>query len=910
MNPIAEDILMHYGVKRRSGRYPWGSGENPYQHSGDFVSRAQRLKKDGLSETDIAKEMGFDSTTDYRLAYSIAKNERRRQDVARAKSLSEDGLGATEIGRIMGINESTVRSYLNPNAEHNMNVAQKTSDIFKKEIGEKRYMDIGAGVERELGITRKNFDEAVRMLEYQGYNVVGIGVPQPNNPSKRTTMKVLCEPGDPKAQQRELYSDPSLIKSFGDYHSVDGGVRWDKREYPASVDSKRIQVRYGDKGGSEKDGVIELRRGVADLDLGQSHYAQVRIMVDGTHYLKGMAMYSDDMPDGVDIIFNTNKKSGTPMIKGDEGVLKPIKSDPDNPFGAVIKAGGQSWYTDPKTGEKKLSAINKLKEEGDWDKSSRNLSSQFLSKQPLPFIQKQLKLTYADYEAEFDEIRSLTNPEIKKKYLMDFADACDSAVVHMKAAALPRQETRVILPITKLKETEVYAPYLNDGEHVVLVRYPHGGTFEIPELVVNNRNPSAKKILGNVTDAIGINAKVAERLSGADFDGDTVIVIPVNNKVRVKSTPPLKDLKDFDPKTEYPYREGMKILHKGTETQREMGMVSNLITDMTLRGAPESDIAKAVKHSMVVIDAAKHKLDYKQSEIDNDILTLKKRYQIKRDADGNPIGYGGASTLISKHKQTVRVPERTGTPKIDKETGEYIYKESGRTYLNKKGERVKAESKVYLLNHISDANSISSGTPQEKAYSDYINKMKALANKARKEYISTKPMERSKTAKETYASEVTSLMGKLDIAARNAPKERRAQVIANSVIKAKIQANPDLADPNNKKELNKVKRLAIDDARLSVGASSEKTRITITDNEWKAIQAGAISASKLQDILRYADADDLRQRAMPKATTTLSTAKVNKLKAMQATGFYTIAEIAEALGVSTSTVSKYLNTPS
>lgn len=44
MNPIVEDILMHYGMPRRSGRYPYGSGENPYQHSGDFLSRVQELK--------------------------------------------------------------------------------------------------------------------------------------------------------------------------------------------------------------------------------------------------------------------------------------------------------------------------------------------------------------------------------------------------------------------------------------------------------------------------------------------------------------------------------------------------------------------------------------------------------------------------------------------------------------------------------------------------------------------------------------------------------------------------------------------------------------------------------------------------------------------------------------------------
>lgn len=922
--PPIEDVLAHYGVKRRSGRYPWGSGENPYQHSGDFMARVQQLKKEGLSEKEIAKGMGYESTTDYRYAYSIAKNERRRLLVDGAKALKEDGLGDTEIGRQLAerfkldkpIPESTIRSYLNKTAEENMNKAQKTAEMLKKEIKEKKMVDVGAGVERELGVSKQKLNEALALLEAEGYNVVGVGVPQATNSKMRTTVKVLCEPGDPKEQQHTLYQDPGKIKSLGDYHSTDGGQSWDKREYPSSIKSSRVAIRYDEDGGSQKDGVIELRRGVADLDLGKSHYAQVRIMVDGTHYLKGMAMYSDDMPDGVDIVFNTNKKKGTPKLD----VMKPIKDDPDNPFGAYIKADGQYWYEDPKTGKKKLGAINKLKEEGDWDKSSRNLSSQFLSKQPMQMIEKQLKLTYADKEAEYDEIMSLTNPTIKKKMLYDFADSCDSAVVHMKAAALPRQETRVILPVTKLKETEVYAPYLKDGEKVCLVRYPHGGTFEIPELTVNNKNRSAKQILGNAIDAIGINAKVAEQLSGADFDGDTVIVIPVNNRVRVKTHAPLEGLKNFDPKTDYAstskLENGKEVYYNASgtkfkpmtkdQTQKQMGIVSNLITDMTLGGAPEDEITRAVRHSMVVIDAAKHKLDYKQSELDNGIAELKRKWQPKYDDQGNPTGRGGgAHTLLSRRKQEVEVPERRGAPMIDKETGKVSYKESGREYTNAKGQRVKAMSKTPLLTYTEDLRSLSSGTPQEDAYADYGNKMKALANRARKEYATMPGLVKSSSAAKAYAPEVKSLEGKLDIAARNAPRERRAQAIANSVVKAKIQSNPELADKANKKELAKIQRYAIEDARNSVGASGKNTRINITDKEWEAIQAGAISNSKLTEILRYTDSDAVKQRALPRTTTQLSTAQTSRIKAMQASG-YTIAQIAERLGVSSSTVSKYL----
>ena len=911
MNEITNDILVHYGVKRRSGRYPWGSGEDPYQHTGDIDIRVRELRKKGMSEKEVAKVLGYENTSVLRDAVSRASNERKRIQVDRAKALRDDGLNNSQIAREMGVNESTVRSWFNENREVNQRRAEKAADRLREELKTKHAIDVGAGVELEMGITKGKLKDALDILVEEGYTVEGIGVPQVKDKSKRTIVTVVH---DDTVTTRDLYNDYSKIQSYGEYYSADGGETWSKREYPASIDSSRVKIKYGDEGpagntGSDKDGVIEIRRGVKDLDLGNAHYAQVRILVDGTHYLKGMAMYSDDIPDGVDIVFNTNKKKGTPKME----VMKEIQSDPDNPFGAYIKANGQSYYDDPdgtyinpKTGNKaKLSAINKLKEEGDWDKSSKNLSQQFLSKQPMQLIRQQLDLTYADYNSQYDEISKIPNPTVRKKMLEEFAGECDSATIHLQAAALPRQQTRVILPVTQLKENEVYAPYLKNGEKVSLVRYPHGGTFEIPQLTVNNNNRSAKKILGNAVDAIGINSKVAERLSGADFDGDTVVVIPTNSRVRVKSTKPLEGLKDFDPKSEYPYREGMKVLTK-QQTQREMGIVSNLITDMTLRGAPESDIVKAVKHSMVVIDAAKHKLDYKKSEQDNDIATLKERWQPRYDFEGNKIGSGGASTLLSRRKQEVQVPERRGSARINKETGEYEYKESGRTYINSKGQRVKAMQNVPLISTVDDMRKLSSGTPQENAYADYGNTMKALARKARKEAANTPPLKYSATANKVYKTEVDDLLRSLSIAERNAPKERRAQAIANSVVKAKIQDNPELGDKANKKELEKVRSAAIDDARASVGASGRNTRIHITDKQWQAIQSGAISDTRLRRILRYTDEDELKALAMPKTNKGLSTAQQNKMKRMKTSG-YTIAEIADALGVSTGTVSKYIN---
>lgn len=902
MNQIAEDILMHYGVKRRSGRYPWGSGDSPYQHSGDFISRVEELKKSGKSETEIAKELNM-STTELRVFKRTAAHERRQLLVDRAKALREDGKSLNEIASIMGYkNDSSVRALLNENTAKNANKAKNTADMLKEELKTKKMIDVGAGVERELGVTSGKLEEAIYMLELEGYNCYGVGIPNITNPGKQINTKVLCRPD---ISYGEVYKNMGDIESYANYkidnvYSEDGGETFRKLQYPASINSDRVKIRYGDEGGTSKDGVIEIRRGVDDLSLGNSHYAQVRILVDGTHYLKGMAMYSDNMPDGADIVFNTNKPSGTDKMK----VLKGIKhDDPVNPFGAYIKANGQSTYID-KDGNEKLSAINKLKEEGDWNTMAKNLSSQFLSKQPMQLINKQLKLTYDDYESEFNEICSMNNPTIKRKMLLDFADTCDGATVHLKAAALPRQKTQVILPIDDMKDTEIYAPNFNNGEKVALVRYPHGGTFEIPVLTVNNKNKSAKSILGNVVDAVGINSTVAERLSGADFDGDTVVVIPTNDKVRIKSTPALEGLKGFDAKTEYSTegKSGVRLMAK-KEKGIQMGIVSNLITDMNLRGAPESDIVKAVKHSMVVIDAEKHKLDYKKSEIDNDIATLKKRWQVRTTDDGS-IKTGGASTLISRRKQTIPVPERKGAPRIDPRTGEVTYKESGRSYVDKKGKITPATQNVSLMSTVDDAYKLSSGTKQENAYADYVNKMKALANNARKEYMSTGRLSYSSSAAAAYKEEVAYLNASLNVALKNAPKERRAQAIANSIVKAKKQANPDLE--TDKDALKKVKNMAINDARVSVGASGKNSKIKLTDKVWEAIQAGAISDSKLTQILRYADEDDVKQRATPKTVSTLSTAQAKRAKSLAANG-YTYAEIAKTLGKSTSTISTYLN---
>ena len=965
MNSVAEEILsylgiaddpelLHYGTPRHSGRYPWGSGDNGYQRTADFLGRVEKLRKEGFTFTDdkgktwygdtaIAKSMGL-STTQFRTELGLASDARRSLQVSQAKSLKSDGKGATEIGRIMGLSESTVRSLLNESSEARTNQAKATAEILRKHIEEKGIIDIGPGVEKTLGVSREKLNQAVHILEMEGARTFTGGIPQATNQGKQINTKVLLPPG---VQPKDFYAFTKgevNIASIDDYISYDNGQSFKKAfEYPSSLDSKRLLVRHIDDVGpdgvrsGDKDGIVEIRRGVKDLSLGESRYAQVRIMVDGTHYIKGMALYSDNMPDGVDVVFNTSKPADMPIMgPKSNSVLKPIKSDPENPFGSRIKEhGGQYYYDDPNgkyideiTGKKQsLSPINKRADEGDWEEWANKVPSQFLSKQPLSLAKKQLDLAAADKIAEYDEICSLTNPTVKKALLQSFSEDCDAAAVHLQAAALPRQKYQVIIPVNSLSEKEVYAPNFEDGEKVALIRYPHGGTFEIPVLTVNNKHKAAKSLLGNAEDAVGINSKVAQQLSGADFDGDTVMVIPTagngkNLKVKISSSPPLKELKDFDPHVEY----GGKpdgTFKRMRNTQNEMGKISNLITDMTLKGASQEELARAVKHSMVVIDAEKHGLDYKQSEADNGIAALRKLYQAHDDDDG----YGGASTIISRAKSQQTVDKRQGQGKINtrydkrgnenpwydpnRPEGALIYETADDLYYtvtktNKRTGEVTTETRKRTqrstkMAETDDAYTLVSKDkfPMEMLYADYANKMKALGNDARKEILATGKIEYSAAAKKTYAKEVKSLMDQLDLAEMNAPKERQAQLIANAKVNAKKQSNPGMT----KEEIKKASQQALTEARSMVGA--KRVNITISDREWEAIQAGAISENKLSSILKNTDKDNLRKLATPRSNgTTLSAAQINRIKAMVAAGHST-TQIAEQFNISASAVSKY-----
>ena len=912
-------FLSHTGTPQKfdfdpngSGRYRQGSGENPHQHGFDFLYEVKKLRDSGefKNNTEIARAMGF-SSGEWRAKMTNAIAEKYASDAARAYHMKYDRqMSNVAIAKELGVSEGKVRDMLKNPEKMRDKELEATTDILREAVKNKTYIDVGEGVERSLGIPRTKMDAALQKLKDEGYVVKPIQVSQINSASgQKTTILVLGPVG---TTGRELYLNMDKISMLKEYHSDDLGLTYGNLIEPVSIDGKRIEINYADSEGYQpKDGIIEIRPGVDDLSLGASNYAQVRIAVDRKYYLKGMAIYSDDLPDGIDIRFNTNKSKGTPIEK----VYKEMKTidgksgseiDKDNPFGATIKAGGQSYYID-KNGNKKLSAINKVNEEGDWGEWDKTLASQFLSKQDLNLAKKQLNITYLNKVDEFNEIMSIKNSTIRQRMLQSFADDCDASAVDLKAAAMPRQATQVLLPLNSIKENEIYAPNFRDGEHVCLVRYPHSGPSEIPNLVVNNKNKEAISIFGkSPKDCVVINPKVATKLSGADFDGDSVVVIPNKGGKTINTAPTLKALENFDPKIAYPGYEGMKVM-KESNKGKEMGMIANLITDMTLIGCSPDELARAIKHSMVVIDAPKHKLNWKQSEKDNRIKELRIKYQ------GSP--KGGASTLISRSKSQERVDERRLYSKIDPNTGEKIYDTTGKTYIKtwtlKDGtvrqKEIARQTKTTKMAEAKDALLLASDPnnpwPMEKVYATYANQMKSLGNKARLESTKIKAEPVSKSAKEAYATEIKSLDDKLNKALSNAPYERKAQMIANVELKAKINNNPEMTDSEKRKKGQQ----ALNAARSKVIPGGKKERIVLTDKEMEAINANAIGSTKLKNILNNADLDSLKEITTPRKQRGLTESQMARAKAMLASGYYTQADIADQFGISPATLRKYLN---
>jgi len=838
------DKILHYGIKRRSGRYPWGSGDDPYQAEGwmKFLRDYETLKSRGLKPTEIATKLGM-NTTQLRNSITWARAEEGTYNTAKARELKEQGLSNVAIGKQMGVSEASVRNYLKemtPGEKTQKVQLENITEAIKSGVERTGYLDVGVGVERQLGISREKFNAVVNKLAEEGYHIHQVHVKRLSDPTgdKYTTVKVLTKDADLTNTRK----NSDKIRPL-DTWSEDNGLSLVKLEPPKMLDLNRIKIRYAEEGGADRDGLIELRPGVEDLDMGNSKYAQVRIGAGDNLYLKGMAAYTqENLPDGVDIIFNTNKAKGTPT----EDVLKKMKMTPqetDDPsfmFGSsVIRQKG---------------ALNIVNEQGDWNTWSTTMSSQFLSKQSISLIKDRLDATHEGLVREFNEINSMTNPVVKKYLMESYIDGLDAKAKHLKARGLPKTKNHVLLPINDkdFKPNEIYAPRYEDGERVVLVRHPHGGIFEIPELVVNNRNKFARNMIGNAPDAVGIHPSVAEKLSGADFDGDTALVIPNNNR-QIKTSRTLKELKNWGDEMHVLYKRDHKTISDRTK-QLEMGKISNLITDMTIKGASQSEIARAVKHSMVVIDSEKHNLDYKQSAVDNGISALVKRYQTHTNPDTGKISRG-ASTLVSRSKRKVDISDPNFDP-----------------------------------------HKYSSGYVQDELYANYIKGIQSVKNTATKVYESIPRPKYSKDAAKVYAEEIKSLNAKLNTALLNAPRERQAQLLTNNLYYSNLK--PEMS----KDDKQKLKSRSLAKARDTVGA--KRSNIKITDREWEAIQARAVSATKLEQILKNADMDIVRKHAAPRQVQ-LTPAKLSRAQSLLSRG-YTYAEVAKTLGVSTSTLTEEL----
>jgi DNA-binding CsgD family transcriptional regulator/transcriptional regulator with XRE-family HTH domain len=875
-----DNDLIHYGILRRSGRYPWGSSNNVNTRNKIFLDYVQDMMRQGLTESEVARGVGI-SVNELRAAKSIATNQQRQSKIAMAQRLKDKGYSTSAVASRMNIPESTARSYLAPGAKDNADILTNTANALQAQVDKKGYVDVGKGVESHIGVSKTRLDTALAVLKEKGYEVHTVKSLQLTT-GHETNMRVLAVPG---TTQRDVFLNRSKIQQFTDF-SDDGGRHFAKLHDPLIINPKRVAVVYKEDGGDKADGVIYVRPGVEDVSIGGSNYAQVRVAVGSDHYLKGMAVYKNNLPDGVDLEFHTSKSRTS-------NKLDVMKKNADEPGYAetgehpLLKSIQHQIVANPGTpNEHVTSAMNIVNEEGDWYDWSRTLSSQMLSKQTPNLAKTQLNMTYERRLQDFKDINSLTNDTVRKKLLNDFADGVDSAAVHLKAAALPKLQAHVILPLPGIARNQIFAPNHDDGVRVALIRHPHAGPFEIPELIVNNKNPEGRRIIGSgAKDAVGIHPSVAQWLSGADFDGDAVLVIP-NDKNHIKTSHPLAELKDFDPRSSYPAYDGMKTMRN---TQTEMGMISNLITDMSIQGAPNSDIARAVKHSMVVIDAEKHNLNYKLSYNDNGIKQLKAKYQS-----------GGASTIISRAGADQFIPERKprtmgkGGP-VNTRTGALEFEPTNR--INTKTGKPR-QTRIQRLANVSDARELMStrtGTPMERLYAEHSNKLKSLANRARLTAVKTPTPKQSASAKKAYRPQVESLNAKLNLALRNAPLERQAQIIANAQVKTKRDANPNM-EPDT---LRKVKYQALTQARIRTRAS--KQQIVIEPDEWDAIQAQAISNSKLTQILNNADMDVVRDLATPKTAILMTPTKTARATAMLAAG-YTRAEVARQLGVSLSTL--------
>ncbi len=207
-----ENELKHYGILRRSGRYPWGSGgaaAETTRHR-DFLTWVQDLKtRLGWSDNQIAESVGITST-EFRQLKTIAKHQQKAAQIGEAQRLKDKGYSGVAIGERMHIPESTVRTLLKPGAEDKANVLTVTSNVLRELVNEHKYVDVGLGVENHVGVSKERKDTAIALLVDEGYQIHYVKERQPGT-GKDTYMKVLVQPG---TTYSETFKNRGLIRSI------------------------------------------------------------------------------------------------------------------------------------------------------------------------------------------------------------------------------------------------------------------------------------------------------------------------------------------------------------------------------------------------------------------------------------------------------------------------------------------------------------------------------------------------------------------------------------------------------------------------------------------------------------------------------------------------------------------------
>lgn len=245
--------LQHIGTET-SGRYPLGSGENPFQRPKTFLDNVKKLEGSGLKGKALAEALGL-TTTQLRAYKAIAKAESRAADETKAQQYKDDGLSNVKIGLEMGINESSVRALLNPSAKARNDILRNTAEMIREQISKHEVIDIGAGVNVHLDMSKEKLATAVAMLEAEGYKKKYFKVAQLGTEFD-TSHKTLVGPDfDDKADYHRIAQNLDLIKQM-DVYSQDAGKTFERIKPPKSLSPDRITILYGSEGGADRDGQV------------------------------------------------------------------------------------------------------------------------------------------------------------------------------------------------------------------------------------------------------------------------------------------------------------------------------------------------------------------------------------------------------------------------------------------------------------------------------------------------------------------------------------------------------------------------------------------------------------------------------------------------------------------------------